>query len=154
MADANYNKAYYEKNKEQLREYAKERYRSHRKEYREYWLKTKEYQHSRYKRYESENKVEIRERQRRRTLMKKFGITLEDYDSMLKSQNGGCAICGRKDPGSKKVKYFFVDHNHNTNKVRGLLCNQCNRAIGYLRDDPDVVYAAAMYLRKHKVSQC
>ena len=54
-----------------------------------------------------------------------YGIAISDYDKMLVSQKGGCAICGTtKNTGGKK--YLEIDHNHSTGKVRGLLCSPCN----------------------------
>lgn len=82
--------------------------------------------------------------QRRWMLKKKYGLTPADYDLMLASQ-GGCAVCGTSHPGSS-AKYFAVDHNHNNGKVRGLLCSNCNRAIGLLKDSPKLLHDAARYL--------
>ncbi|MCK5641504.1 MAG: endonuclease VII domain-containing protein, partial [Gammaproteobacteria bacterium] len=73
-----------------------------------------------------------------------YGITEEQYQEMLKAQDNGCWICGRP-PGKKQL---FVDHDHQTDKVRGLLCSQCNSAIGFLNDDPALVERALEYLRK------
>ena len=78
-----------------------------------------------------------------KNLRHKFGITLEDYDSMLAQQGGKCAICKSEEP---KGKRFSVDHNHKTGEVRGLLCNPCNVAIGLLKDSPDVLESAKEYL--------
>ena len=75
-----------------------------------------------------------------------YGLTLEDYDKLLESQGGVCAICQCPEEGFKK--YLSVDHNHETGKIRGLLCNGCNRAIGFTQDNPDILEAAARYLRK------
>ena len=75
----------------------------------------------------------------------KYNITLEDYDQMLASQDGKCAICTTNDAGGPG-KRFVVDHNHNTGEVRGLLCNNCNRGIGYLKDSPNILSQALTYL--------
>lgn len=90
---------------------------------------------------------------RKRRLLEKYGLTFEAYAAMLEAQAGVCAICLR-DPGkqnaiSLKVNDFCVDHSHVTNKVRGLLCDHCNRAIGLLGDDPAVLRSAASYLESH-----
>jgi hypothetical protein len=81
------------------------------------------------------------------TLKKNFGITLEDYDRMYAEQKGSCAICGRYQ--SQLSKFLGVDHNHETNAVRGLLCRACNAAIGLLQDKVKMLESAAKYLRKH-----
>jgi hypothetical protein len=84
-----------------------------------------------------------RTRSRRSFLRTQYGISLEEYDAMLKRQGGACAIC-RKRPTER----LCVDHCHVTRKVRGLLCRQCNFGLGHFRDDPDLVEAAAAYLRR------
>ena len=86
------------------------------------------------------------QRQRDRTL-KQYGITQQDYDTMLESQNFGCAICGTKKNGRKKN--FVVDHDHKTGVVRGLLCTQCNAGLGNYKDNPESIRRAIEYLNKH-----
>ena len=78
-------------------------------------------------------------------LMKQFGITPDDYDRMLKDQNSCCAICG-SDKSGNRSKNFMVDHNHETGKVRGLLCYRCNQAIGAFKDNSILLRKAADYL--------
>lgn len=78
-------------------------------------------------------------------LRKKYGITLEQYEAMLESQ-GGCAICTAQ-PAAGGV--LDVDHCHDTGRVRGLLCNPCNRAIGLLRHDMALIEKAVAYLGEH-----
>jgi hypothetical protein len=81
-----------------------------------------------------------------------FGITLEQYEQMLADQNGVCAVCGKTEteihPQSKRVRSLNVDHCHDTGRVRGLLCNSCNRGIGLLKDDPAILRRALNYLEK------
>lgn len=74
--------------------------------------------------------------------LKKYGITIEQYNLMLAAQNGVCAIC--KQP--EKNKNLSVDHNHATGKVRALLCEHCNRGLGHFKDNPILCSAAATYL--------
>jgi len=76
-----------------------------------------------------------------------FGITIDDYFDMLEKQCGGCAICGTDKPGKGRFKYFAVDHCHETNKIRGLLCNDCNTALGLFKDRLDLLDAAKQYLQ-------
>lgn len=76
-------------------------------------------------------------------LRSQFGITLAQYRDMEAAQDSKCAICGEK---CKTGRSLAVDHNHSTGEVRGLLCANCNRAIGLLQEDPDRLAAAAMYL--------
>lgn len=71
-----------------------------------------------------------------------------DYEQMLKAQNGRCAICQTSTPGGR-FNRFNVDHNHATGKVRGLLCGNCNRGLGYLKDNESILLKAALYLSNH-----
>lgn len=88
----------------------------------------------------------------RKELPKKFGITWEDYLGLHKKQAGVCAICKTsiKVNGEHvhRDESGFVDHNHTTGKVRGLLCNKCNRALGLFRDSKEVLEAATKYLNE------
>lgn len=80
-------------------------------------------------------------------LKRKYGITLSDYDNLLEAQGGVCAIC-KSFETDKRRGNLSVDHDHETGKIRGLLCNRCNRGIGYLKDNPEILEAAARYLRE------
>lgn len=81
-----------------------------------------------------------------------YGISAEHYEQLLVEQHGRCAICGQDEPsahGRTGTPFrLAVDHDHQTGRVRGLLCQKCNRAIGLLNDDPDRLAAAIDYLRK------
>lgn len=84
-------------------------------------------------------------------LKTKFGLSLQDYESMLVAQGGLCAICRQPETyvkNGKDVALLGVDHDHTTGAVRGLLCNNCNRGIGLLKDDPLVLRAATVYLER------
>ena len=75
---------------------------------------------------------ETPEKNRARQLKSKYGISIEEYNNLLVSQNNGCAICGKKTAYNNGTKRLHVDHCHNTNKIRGLLCSQCNTTLGHL----------------------
>lgn len=77
-------------------------------------------------------------------LKQKYGISLEEYNRLHLLQRGLCAICGK--PESYPNRTLSVDHDHLTEKVRGLLCAQCNRGIGFLGDTPEALRAALNYL--------
>lgn len=82
--------------------------------------------------------------QRRKLLKKKYGITLEQYDELLKSQDGRCAIC-RCFPGKK---HLAVDHNHETGRIRGLLCTRCNSILVVAFENYEFLFEdARSYLR-------
>lgn len=82
-------------------------------------------------------------------LKRVYGISLEEYETLLADQGGVCAICkGSKTFGKGDTPTFAVDHNHVTNLVRGLLCNKCNRALGLFEDDIERLLSAVLYLEK------
>ena len=84
------------------------------------------------------------------TLQKAYGITLDDYNEMYSQQEGKCAICDRH--SDEFAKGLCVDHCHSSGKVRGLLCGNCNTALGSYNDDIDVMYKAIQYLINEGVS--
>ena len=77
---------------------------------------------------------------------RRFGITLDDYNRMLKSQNNRCAICNGTETGNRTHNNLSVDHCHATGKVRGLLCHDCNTGIGSMKDDVELLDKAIAYL--------
>jgi hypothetical protein len=87
------------------------------------------------------NRARLRAEDRKRWLKAKYGMTPEDFDALLERQGHRCAICGV--PGGEDL---HVDHDHQMNEVRGLLCGKCNKAIGLLSEDPKIVRAAENYL--------
>ena len=92
------------------------------------------------------------EPRRNARLKHRYGITAAEYDAMYETQKGCCAICGKHaEAGSSPAHWknkLAVDHCHDTGKVRGLLCNDCNAGIGHLGNER-VALAAAAYLRLH-----
>ena len=84
----------------------------------------------------------------------KYGISIEQYNQMLERQNGKCQICFCVfDLRGSQRTMPHIDHDHSTGKVRGLLCHGCNSAIGYAREDIDLLVNCIKYLRKHHVLQ-
>lgn len=81
---------------------------------------------------------------RRKHLLRTYGMTPEQYDAMLEAQGGVCAICKR--PERIKGRRLCVDHCHSTGEVRGLLCNACNIALGKLEDNLESIKVAIKYL--------
>ena len=107
------------------------------------------------KEYQKKNRKKLAEDQRRRRLMRRYGITVERYDEIYAQQGGACALCGEKD------KDLHVDHDHSCCKsyenrdektsacgkcVRGLLCMPCNTALGTLGDTPEALMRVQIYL--------
>ena len=77
-------------------------------------------------------------------LRNRYGITADDYESLLETQGDACAICGGHE---RNGTLFSVDHDHETGRVRGLLCRTCNAAIGLFQERIDLIEAALLYLR-------
>ena len=84
------------------------------------------------------------EGQRRSELKRLYNISLEQYAEIFTSQGEVCAICKQE---CQTKKSLSVDHNHETGKVRGLLCNRCNRALGMFQDSQLLLIRAAQYLK-------
>lgn len=83
-------------------------------------------------------------------IKKNYGITLKGKQCMVEKQNGLCAVCGRPFKGTGNNRLApVIDHNHKTGKIRAVLHGCCNLLIGKALDDPEVLEAAARYLRKH-----
>lgn len=79
---------------------------------------------------------------------KKYSITLDDYKQILEKQNGVCGVCKQSEPSGRMLA---VDHDHETGKVRGLLCTRCNILLGYCKDDINILKNAIKYLQKYDV---
>lgn len=75
-------------------------------------------------------------------LRRKYGLTQNMFEALVLAQLGHCAICGVSEGMD-----LHVDHDHQTKKVRGLLCGKCNKAIGLLNDDPELLTSARSYLQ-------
>ena len=84
------------------------------------------------------------------TIQRRYGITLEYFFTLYNRQDGKCAICKTQLPSlyspGKERRKMMIDHDHNTNTVRGILCFRCNSGIGLFDDNPDVLLQASKYL--------
>jgi len=103
-----------------------------------------------HKQYNKDHKEEMNANQRRyywkdrngyknRWLIRAYGITLEDYERMVKERDGRCDICGNE-------RKLCVDHDHVTGRVRGLLCAKCNQTLGLINDEVRVAENIVLYL--------
>ena len=107
------------------------------------------------RRHYAANKDTILPKMRVYQLMDRFHLTPEQYDAMLSAQGGVCVVCGEPPPTEGRLKNLAVDHDHNCcpgskscgRCVRGLLCSNCNVAIGLLGDDVARVEALLAYLK-------
>jgi hypothetical protein len=180
---AAYDKAYREANKEKIKEYRKknkEKIAAYSKEYRKKnkekiaakakaYQQTKEYKKNRLvyiKQYRKKNKEKIaaqvsghyyKNKKHKMSVyrQRKYGITPEDYDIMLKEQNYKCKICLIKfnNNYNKESKKDYahaqqLDHCHTTNKIRGILCPFCNKGLGHFKDNTEILTNAIDYLKE------
>ena len=99
------------------------------------------------KKYAQENREKRAATCRNSKLKSTYGITAEDYEIMLAKQNGVCAICKAECSRRRSSKFFCVDHCHKTLKIRGLLCNRCNTALGLFEDDINRMEIAINYIK-------
>lgn len=126
-------KKYYEENKEQRKEYSRKWHKENR---------------------DNETDQDRKDRRRHQynvTIKRRYNIDPEEFFKIGESQKWKCAICGiqldRPESGKKNVCH--LDHDHITNKVRGILCKKCNFAIGLFDDNIEVLLSAIEYLEKH-----
>jgi hypothetical protein len=104
--------------------------------------------------YYAADRKELTEKQRQRyradpelpekRRMWKYGLSPEAYAAILARQDGGCGACKRSDV------VLCVDHDHETNEVRGLLCQKCNKGLGLFEDNADAMEGAAAYIRRSR----
>ena len=110
--------------------------------YRKYYLKNRDKKLAQGKiRYEK-----TKELKKWQTIERKYKITKEDFNNMLESQGGKCAICGDENINQWTLN---IDHCHKTGKIRGILCNLCNTALGSFKEDISLIKNAINYLNKH-----
>lgn len=117
------------------------------------WCKECEYKQNR-QRYIPKERVkneinpdEVKLSAKKRMLKHRYSLEYNEYLRMYTNQNGKCFICGiKKELGSSKG--LLVDHCHKTNKVRGLLCSNCNSGLGKFMDNTDILLNAINYLNK------
>lgn len=82
--------------------------------------------------------------------LRTYGLTGAQYDEMVQTQGGRCAICGSSTSGRKGSARLLIDHCHQTGKIRGLLCFFCNTMLGNAKDSPDRLRVAAEYLEMRR----
>lgn len=143
-----------ERNRERVREIGRASYHRHgdanRARARDRYHADPAASRERSKASEARNPEKAAERHRRGVLSQ-YGLTPADYAALLEAQGGLCAICRRPETlvRAGKPLRLAVDHDHATGGPRALLCSACNRALGYMSDDPARLRAAADYLERH-----
>ena len=131
----------------------------------EQYFKTRDASLEYSKKWKEENRDYVRENakenyhkdvvtKRKKELARKKGLRLEEYDQMVKACDGKCHICGKEEKRKGRAGFvssnLSIDHCHNTGKIRGLLCHDCNTGIGKLKDDTELMMKAIEYLRKNQ----
>lgn len=154
--DKQLKKEYRDKNREQINKKAREAYESNKEKRRERARQLYDLKKQKKQEYYINNKeriLELRRKQKERTknnhLIKRYGITIEQYDSMLKKQNNKCYICETYVENTKKNR-LHVDHDHTTGKVRKLLCMSCNSSLGLIKESEFILKKMIEYINEHK----
>lgn len=133
-------------NKAKRSEYRKEYYQENKVKEKEYYRKNEDKIKETRKKYLQ--KSEVREKRKKQlfesSLKRKYNLTIEKYNELHEKQKGCCAICHRHQ--SELGSRLNIDHCHSSNKVRGMLCNQCNQGLGLFKDDPETLKNAIEYL--------
>lgn len=142
-------KAHYQKN-------PKAHYQAHKKWVAKNREKAREYSRKYHNNNKDKEKSRAKEFKRRNPhyhrdvrLRHFYGIGVKEYAELLAKQNGVCAICATDKPGSK-FKHMLVDHDHETGRIRGLLCNDCNLILGNAKDSSLTLLLAIKYLEGAK----
>jgi len=125
-------KAYRETHKEELNA-AHRKYRAANKEKCATYIKA----------YNKTHAADLKKKNRMKHLKHVYNITLAEYDQMLEAQSGVCKICGGINADGRRLT---VDHDHETGKIRGLLCSQCNAGLGFFKDNYFLLAVATKYL--------
>jgi DNA repair exonuclease SbcCD ATPase subunit len=122
-----------------------EKHRAKRREYMQRWREENRERHNQLARESHQrNKHKHIQRNREYHLMSTYGVTQAEYDKMLVAQEGRCRICGTDKPTGHSKRFFSVDHDHKTGRVRGLLCHTCNTQLGWFENN---TVAVMNYLR-------
>jgi len=130
-------KAYYAAHPEKWKAY----YAAHREERKAYCVAHRKERAAESRHYHAAHP----EKRRARKLKKNYNLSLAEYENILIKQGGVCAICRKR---GWNLRRPHIDHDHITNKVRGILCSNCNTALGLIAEDPKRAWAMASYLEK------
>lgn len=111
-------------------------------------------QYNERRRNDPELSAHVRLYNRTQQLQRRYGMTVEEYETQLAAQGGVCMICGSapNPDGVRAATRLHIDHDHETGQNRDLICLNCNRGLGYFKDDPARLRAAAEYIERHRAS--
>lgn len=141
-----YIKEWRKRNPDKMKQYAKT-----------YRVRHREEENDRARKWRAKNPEKVREAQRnywrgnyvmgrKKMLRQKYSLTPEQWDELFTAQGKVCAICGSEEP--KSIHGWHTDHCHETLKVRGILCRQCNQGLGFFKDSVELIAAASAYLTR------
>ena len=114
---------------------------------------SKEHYETYLKPWQNRNKEKLQKYRKDADLYKRYGLRLEEYNKLLVEQSAVCAICHQPEtqihPKSGLPYQLSVDHCHKTDKVRALLCSRCNRTLGMVTDDVELLQKMIIYIQKY-----
>ena len=120
----------------------------------EYYLKNKKKENAQSRNWAKKNPKRYKLITKRSHLKIRYGISLENFNLILKNQNYKCAICQSKlNLEGQGAKSCSIDHDHQTGKIRGLLCHSCNSILGSSKEEYKILEAASKYLKEWYVEQ-
>ncbi len=125
-----YSRKWRENNRDKIHKHYRANAEKIRKQARERWL----------------NNPKVREYATDYRFKKSYGISLKDFNLMVEKQNGLCLICKKPPNNNKKSDNLYIDHDHKTGKIRGLLCHKCNAGLGSFNDNVVLLEEAIKYL--------
>ena len=105
------------------------------------------------KQYYQKHREKLIQKSRDNHLKNSYNLTRDQYALLVESQNNRCAICEQEESRfmkNGKIKPLSIDHDHVTGKLRQLLCNDCNAALGFAKDNPKLLRKMAKYLENHQ----
>lgn len=143
-----YNKKYAEGHKDKLRQYHKEYWskEENKEKRRQYYQDNKEH----FKKRDRIHYYKTRDRHRELYMATRYKISVEEYRDLFKRYDNKCAICRKPEKAIDKrlnvPRWLAVDHDHKTGKVRGLLCQNCNNALGHIHEDISLLDKIREYL--------
>lgn len=139
-----------EEHREKAKRWAKGNPERRKENRRRYYAEHKEKEAAQMSSWYQKNKAKKYAYDKKRFLKLYFNLSVEDYESMYKAQNGVCAICSDICTSGRRLA---VDHCHKTGVIRGLLCGRCNTGLGWFKDRKDLLEKAIEYLDKSKVKE-
>lgn len=141
-----YTKEWTARNRERVRQNEKRRYENNPQPKKDY---AKKYREANKERVKATHEKWVKNNGRKLmagVIRRLYGLSIEAYERMFKEQNGACKICQQQNYDGKRL---FVDHDHDTGTVRGLLCHHCNAGMGHFKDDPYLLQVAIKYLTEN-----